>query len=423
MKLHPIRKWGGTVVGRRPKSASINGLGGMRARVSRGMVVIGLVLAQSTLAAAQDEPRTFASPALRTAPVQPVTTASGPVPSEPSQPAAETAGAPAASARAQWPLTSSDLITKRRNALRAATTGKTTEAATPAVSQARWSESEMLIAKARCNSLLAGIEAVYIALEPVRDGDCGTPAPVQLMAIGKSPQIVISPPAIVTCDMVVALHGWLQKDIQPSARRLLGSPIVKIENMSSYSCRNAYGRAKTRLSEHGRANALDIRGFVTAAGHGTDLLADWGATQRDARAAEIAAAKAAAEVRAAALKADAARKPGASGTAAAPPPTPPETASIPGGVGTLIDGIPRPRAFVPQKPAGPEIPPPAAFAPGNRLGGPKTEPTDRKQQFLRDAHTSACRTFKTVLGPEANNAHRNHFHIDMAERASGAYCE
>ena len=37
-------------------------------------------------------------------------------------------------------------------------------------------------------------------------------------------------------------------------------------------------------------------------------------------------------------------------------------------------------------------------------------------EFLRAAHRSACTLFNTVLGPEANNAHQNHFHVDMAER-------
>ncbi len=43
-------------------------------------------------------------------------------------------------------------------------------------------------------------------------------------------------------------------------------------------------------------------------------------------------------------------------------------------------------------------------------------------RFLRDAHTSACRIFGTVLGPEANKAHSNHFHIAMAQRDRGNYC-
>jgi hypothetical protein len=60
----------------------------------------------------------------------------------------------------------------------------------------------------------------------------------------------------------------------------------------------------------------------------------------------------------------------------------------------------------------------------SRLGGPKPQPAPAeppiapggKTDFLRAAHRSACKVFNTVLGPEANNAHLNHFHLDMAER-------
>ena len=72
------------------------------------------------------------------------------------------------------------------------------------------------------------------------------------MSVGKGPEIVLSPPAVVTCDMVAALAKWVKADVQPLARTHLGSPIVKFETMSSYSCRNAYGRSRTNLSEHGR---------------------------------------------------------------------------------------------------------------------------------------------------------------------------
>jgi hypothetical protein len=43
--------------------------------------------------------------------------------------------------------------------------------------------------------------------------------------------------------------------------------------------------------------------------------------------------------------------------------------------------------------------------------------------FLRGAHRAACQIFGTVLGPEANSAHKNHFHVDMAERKHQAICE
>jgi hypothetical protein len=47
----------------------------------------------------------------------------------------------------------------------------------------------------------------------------------------------------------------------------------------------------------------------------------------------------------------------------------------------------------------------------------------RYGQALRAMHRAACGTFGTVLGPEANAYHRNHFHFDTARYRSGSYCE
>ena len=53
-------------------------------------------------------------------------------------------------------------------------------------------------------------------------------------------------------------------------------------------------------------------------------------------------------------------------------------------------------------------------------GGAADRPRAR---FLREAHAAACRIFGTTLGPEANEAHRNHFHVDMAERKVKKICD
>jgi hypothetical protein len=42
------------------------------------------------------------------------------------------------------------------------------------------------------------------------------------------------------------------------------------------------------------------------------------------------------------------------------------------------------------------------------------------RQFLNAIHASACKRFRTVLGPNYNAAHYNHFHFDMGGR--GGYC-
>lgn len=42
--------------------------------------------------------------------------------------------------------------------------------------------------------------------------------------------------------------------------------------------------------------------------------------------------------------------------------------------------------------------------------------------FLRDIWRKACGPFATVLGPEADRHHRNHFHLDTAPRGGEPYC-
>jgi hypothetical protein len=231
---------------------------------------------------------------------------------------------------------------------------------------------------------------------------------VRLITIGKEPEVALSPPPVLTCGMVGALHTWLTKDLQPLARKSLGADVIKIESMSDYSCRNAYGRTKTKLSEHGRANALDIRSFVTSKGEMAVVLTGWGETQRDIAAREDALKKAA--EKAAAEAARIARP------AVAPTTAPATAASEATGVvvrKTIADGVTPPAA----KPS-------FGVAP-QHLGGPETtaKPPRRMQAFLKGAHTAACQIFGTTLGPEANNAHRNHFHVDMAPRKVKKICD
>jgi hypothetical protein len=62
--------------------------------------------------------------------------------------------------------------------------------------------------------------------------------------------------------------------------------------------------------------------------------------------------------------------------------------------------------------AAPPSPPPVA----------KEPEMDREAQFVTFLHEDACRRFGTVLGPDANAAHKNHFHLDMKKRRKG-FCE
>ncbi len=50
--------------------------------------------------------------------------------------------------------------------------------------------------------------------------------------------------------------------------------------------------------------------------------------------------------------------------------------------------------------------------------------SSEERAFLRRLHQSACKRFGTVLGPEYNAAHANHFHFDMARSNTNGtpYC-
>jgi hypothetical protein len=280
--------------------------------------------------------------------------------------------------------------------------GDPTPAAEPA-----WPPEEVERARARCGELLRGLDVVVIPLAPLREGaECGAPAPVQLVSIGNNPQIAFSPPPMLTCDMVAALHRWLQRDVQPLARKHLGAPIVGVATMSSFSCRMAYSRAKGRLSEHGRVNAVDIAGFLTADAKAAAVVADWGPVAR-----EIATG--AAQIEARQKRAGSAPQPAAEAKA-------PATVSP---VPAFRPSVEFPPVIIGEPP--PSGPTGLGWAP-SRLGGPKPADdaaSDGKTQFLRAAHRAACSIFATVLGPEANKAHKNHFHLDMAPRKSANICE
>lgn len=63
------------------------------------------------------------------------------------------------------------------------------------------------------------------------------------------------------------------------------------------------------------------------------------------------------------------------------------------------------------------------FADGSRtlvLTGWNGQPRDRK--MLRNMHRAACGPFGTVLGPESDRFHSDHFHFDVADYRSGPYC-
>ncbi|MBD3728877.1 MAG: extensin family protein [Sphingomonadales bacterium] len=175
----------------------------------------------------------------------------------------------------------------------------------------------------QCLSELGTSGADFSALPDQYYGaGCSTLNTVRLDHLrGDAGQFALTNLGPVACPTANAFAAWARFGVDRAARQLLGSPLVRIETMGSYSCRNVAGTS--RRSAHSQAQAIDVAAFVLADGRRISVLDDWNG------------------------------------------------------------------------------------------GGP------RERQFLRLVHQSACKRFGTVLGPDYNADHRNHFHL---EQGGSSFC-
>lgn len=282
---------------------------------------------------------------------------------------------------------------------------------------ATWSAETIARERQICTQLLGRTDAIALPETSFRKGRCGAAAPVRLIAVGSQPQVVLSPPAIMTCRLAAAIHRWTTEHLQPLAKRHLNDQVIRIEVMSDYSCRNTYGRKTGNLSEHAFANALDIRGFSTAHGKVVRLLSSWGPTARQLTAEKARAEKlrrAQLEAQRAAEKNQALRAAERNNQSANAGRKKTAKQLVVTGTRSLLD--------VGDKLASAAK---TAIAKTARRQVPMLPLSKRLSQqgyFLRAAHKAACQVFGTILGPEADHAHRNHFHVDMRQRRHGSYC-
>ena len=110
-------------------------------------------------------------------------------------------------------------------------------------------------------------------------GGCSALGAVQLLDIGTPTSNLTS----MTCPLARQYARWTREAVQPAARAWLDSRVVKIESFGTYACRPINGMAGGKLSEHGRANAVDIAAFVLDDGRRITVLDGWNSRDEDVR--------------------------------------------------------------------------------------------------------------------------------------------
>nr|WP_136626439.1 extensin family protein [Bradyrhizobium macuxiense] len=172
--------------------------------------------------------------------------AEAPAAAEPEQPAAKTQP-PAATAKPKEATTPTE-------------PAKPEEAAKPPVTAAPQLSA--------CRQALTEDVAIAPSIPDIHGaGGCGGEDLVRLEAIvlPDKHKVAVKPAAVLRCKMATAVADWVRSDVAPLVAGL-GSTISDLDNFDSFECRGRNRVAGAPLSEHGRANALDVRAFKLANG-------------------------------------------------------------------------------------------------------------------------------------------------------------
>jgi hypothetical protein len=111
-----------------------------------------------------------------------------------------------------------------------------------------------------CQLRLSAARVSFKSLGTISDrGGCGGPDIVELerVALHDRTEVAIEPPATLRCETAESIASFVQSALAPAVASA-GGQLVAIDNFDSYECRGRNRVAGAKLSEHGRANALDI---------------------------------------------------------------------------------------------------------------------------------------------------------------------
>jgi hypothetical protein len=123
-----------------------------------------------------------------------------------------------------------------------------------------------------CQLRLTPDLAAIQALPPISSGQCVAEDVVRVDSVvaHEGWRIAITPPATLRCPMAESVIHWVRDELTSIAAEF-GAPLKSLLIDTSYECRSRNHVAGAKLSEHGRANAIDVRGFALVDGTVVEL--------------------------------------------------------------------------------------------------------------------------------------------------------
>ena len=143
----------------------------------------------------------------------------------------------------------------------------------PAAEPAAPNAAEAAPAPSACRIALTEEIALAPSIPPINGpGGCGGDDLVRLEAVvlRDKGRVAVKPAAILRCTMAAAVADWVRTDMAPLATDL-GTSLSDLDNFDSFECRGRNRVAGAKLSEHGHANALDVRALKFTNGQSLSL--------------------------------------------------------------------------------------------------------------------------------------------------------
>lgn len=127
--------------------------------------------------------------------------------------------------------------------------------------------AEVTAEPSACNERLTKIATADPMPRLIGPGACGGGDIVRLDAIllGDAKRVTLKPAPYLRCPMAEQLALWVREEAAPRADTL-GAALTAVETYDDFECRGRNRQTGGKLSEHGKANAIDVRGLTLADG-------------------------------------------------------------------------------------------------------------------------------------------------------------
>jgi len=151
----------------------------------------------------------------------------------------------------------------------------------PSRPSGRPAPAEMSGAEMRqCLADLSGKGVRYTPLpNKVMAGGCNQIGTVRVTDVG----VPVTGTGPMKCELALRFSNWVNDAVQKAAQVWLDTQVSRIESFGTYACRPINNREGARLSEHARADAIDISAFVLADGRRVTVRDGWNGSDPRAR--------------------------------------------------------------------------------------------------------------------------------------------